>query len=200
MGLNRWDRVSLTADPSGTPRALVWRSGRLTDISGGVTGTRAGQVNDLGQVLVRRRPTGGHDVWSFGSFTPIVAPGNAFNEAVTLNNRGRVTGSWHAPTSGGGFRIQAFTWYRGTFTDLGSLAGGQTQGRGLNESAQLVGVSQMPGGADHAFIWQNGTMRDLGTSGVPAPSRSPSTTGARWSAPAPRPAARPTRSCGRRGS
>jgi len=71
-----------------------------------------------------------------------------------------------------------------TITDLGSLGGGVTHGRAINASGQVTGDSvlstqvQVPcpprkyGGPktcfthpDHAFVWSNGTMTDLGTLG-----------------------------------
>jgi probable HAF family extracellular repeat protein len=71
-----------------------------------------------------------------------------------------------------------------TITDLGSLGGGVTHGLAINVSGQVTGDSvlsqlvQVPcppqkyGGPqkcfahpDHAFVWSNGTMTDLGTLG-----------------------------------
>jgi probable HAF family extracellular repeat protein len=71
-----------------------------------------------------------------------------------------------------------------TITDLGSLGGGVTHGLAINASGQVTGDSvlstlvQVPcpprkyGGPktcfthpDHAFVWSNGTMTDLGTLG-----------------------------------
>src|SRR5215469_3658614 len=71
-----------------------------------------------------------------------------------------------------------------TITDLGSLGGGATYGLAINASGQVTGQSvlselvQVPcppqryGGPqkcfahpDHAFVWSNGTMTDLGTLG-----------------------------------
>jgi probable HAF family extracellular repeat protein len=71
-----------------------------------------------------------------------------------------------------------------TITDLGSLGGGSTTGLAINASGEVTGDSvssqlvQVPcppqqyGGPrecfahpDHAFVWSNGTMTDLGTLG-----------------------------------
>src|SRR6516165_3440412 len=70
-----------------------------------------------------------------------------------------------------------------TITDLGSLGGGVTHGLAINASGQVTGDSvssqlvQVPcpprygvpqkcfRHPDHAFVWSNGTMTDLGTLG-----------------------------------
>ena len=44
---------------------------------------------------------------------------------------------------------------------LGSLGGTNGVANALNNSDQVVGWSQIAGGAQHAFIYSNGTMQDL---------------------------------------
>jgi probable HAF family extracellular repeat protein len=54
---------------------------------------------------------------------------------------------------------------RYTVTDLGSLDGGITAAYGVNNAGQVVGVSYVRSGNNavpHAFMWSQGTMRDLG--------------------------------------
>src|SRR4051794_6179542 len=53
-----------------------------------------------------------------------------------------------------------------TVLDLGTLPGGATSNASaLNLAGQVVGTSTPPGpsGFNHAFLWQNGVMTDLGT-------------------------------------
>lgn len=52
---------------------------------------------------------------------------------------------------------------------LGSLGGGWTEPRDINDLGQIVGSSQTPDPYAHAFLYENGAMADLGTlSGVPS--------------------------------
>ena len=45
---------------------------------------------------------------------------------------------------------------------LGNLAGGQSAARGVNNAGQVTGQADILNGPDHAFLWTNGTMTDLG--------------------------------------
>ncbi len=54
--------------------------------------------------------------------------------------------------------------YDGTMHDLGTLGGGLSDARAINNSGQIVGSSQLPDGTFHAFLY-NDTMHDLGALG-----------------------------------
>jgi len=94
-------------------------------------------------------------------------------EAVDLGSLpGYSSDAWSISASGliaGYVGPHAALWGNGTgFTDLGTLGGELSRAEGVNDSGQVVGysdtVATAPGGepVSHAFLWQAGTMTDLG--------------------------------------
>ncbi|MDP2311174.1 MAG: hypothetical protein Q8P18_34455 [Pseudomonadota bacterium] len=49
--------------------------------------------------------------------------------------------------------------------ELGTLGGRSAAAAAINERGQVAGVSSLEGPEQHAFVWENGQMRDLGTLG-----------------------------------
>jgi probable HAF family extracellular repeat protein len=85
--------------------------------------------------------------------------------ATGVNNLGQVAGY----TSDASFSpLHAFLWDNGTFTDLGTVGGATSQALGINDTGQVVGLSEISpqNHVYHAFLWDstNG-MQDLGTFG-----------------------------------
>src|SRR5204863_9151111 len=113
-----------------------------------------------------------YTVFSVGPMPPYASHTNA----IAVNSRGQVVGSgWEL-----GFpRFGAYIWTRGAsdgipenpqMKDLGNLAGGDyffsAQAWGINTRAQVVGEADVDWWGwkvSHAFLWENGVMRDLGT-------------------------------------
>ena len=56
-----------------------------------------------------------------------------------------------------------------------------SQALGINDAGKVVGLANRPDGQVHAFLWTNGTMRDLGTLGGMQSGASASMRRDRWS-------------------
>ena len=52
-----------------------------------------------------------------------------------------------------------------TKIDLGSLGGGYTDPTSISNNSIVAGIGETSSGASHAFMWQNGSIEDLGTLG-----------------------------------
>ena len=97
--------------------------------------------------------------------------GGLTSEAVDMNERGQVIGV--STTASGAQR--AFLWQGGKMSDLGMLGKPsadslrqripESEGVAINDRGQVVGTSWTAGGARHAFLWEQGRMRDLGALG-----------------------------------
>ena len=141
-------------DASGNVIAAEWTHGKLTTLPGlGGSFSEATLISDTGIVVGQSSDASGSDhavVWENGKVVDL-GPGNP----VAVNDRGQVlvnatpaSGPWHA-----------FIWDHGKETDL--PAG--TNAAGLNDEVQVVGYVQASGtSTSDGFLWQNGTLTDLG--------------------------------------
>lgn len=99
-------------------------------------------------------------LWENGEPTEIGDLGGVgWHTPLDINERGEVVGFSNPPGDGSGaFNVQAFYWTVGSDTvqNLGTLPGHtNSQGLGINERGQIVGVSTGPDGRS-AVIWLDG--------------------------------------------
>ncbi|MGO9088849.1 MAG: hypothetical protein ACLQBK_26900 [Candidatus Sulfotelmatobacter sp.] len=126
--------------------------------------------------------------WQDGVLTDLGAlPGTNDSYAFSSNNRGQIVGvsenSAIDPVTGFP-EIHAVLWSHGEIIDLGTLGGNGSFAGTVNDRGQVVGgaLNSVPdpfGGSLaigippaaptqlHAFVWENGVMKDLGTLGGP---------------------------------
>jgi probable HAF family extracellular repeat protein len=120
-------------------------------------------INNLGQVVglssndpvPPANPVGHAVLWSQGAVQDLGSlPDNTYSQARGINNLGQVVGSSGA---------SACLWDHGAPQDLGNLGGSGAVAQAINDSGQIVGYSNTGNGYNHAFLWQNGSLQDLGT-------------------------------------
>lgn len=125
-------------------------------------------------------------VWKQGHIVDLGTLGGNFTFDNAMNNRGQVVGitlnGIPDPFSyidlgffgnSGGTQTRAFRWQDGAMLDLGTLGGPDSWGDSINEHGQVTGwaytdstpnpTTGVP--TQHPFLWENGTMTDLGTLG-----------------------------------
>jgi probable HAF family extracellular repeat protein len=136
----------------------------------------ASDINDAGQVIGNGYPslsgTGRAFLYSPRGTRLIDAFGAEYWSYVYgINNAGHVVGIAQPPN---GFGHHAFVDRDGMVTDLGTLGGFSSQANDINDAGQIAGNSETataPGidqfhtGPTHAFLYERGTMKDLGTLG-----------------------------------
>jgi probable HAF family extracellular repeat protein len=114
-------------------------------------------------------------LWENGNMRDLGTLGGPDSEALYINNRGQIIGESlldsnpnppvtapACPTVGIPTQ-HAFLWQDG-FTDLGSLGGSCGYPNWINNAGQVVGTMTLPGdSSNHGFVWDSGTLTDLGT-------------------------------------
>ncbi len=123
-------------------------------------------------------------IWRRGLLTDLGAlgPNSANNSSYTngINARGDMAGisdNGSLDPLLGAEAADAVLWKSGQIVNLGTLGGNESQAFGLNNRDQVVGVAAnaIPdpfsmlgwGTQARAFLWEDGSMRDLGTLGGP---------------------------------
>ena len=172
------------------PHAFQWQKGVLTDMGvlpGGDASTTA-WISDTGLIAGQSR-NGVVDplipgfaeiravLWKKGEIIDLGTLGGNESSAFSVNNRGQVVGvavnTIPDPFSFLATQLRAFLWQNGVIHDLGTLGGPEGWALFINERGQVAGFSLtdftpnpttgFP--TQDPFLWEEGTMLDLGTLG-----------------------------------
>jgi len=178
--VNRFGQVAANADlQHDYQRAFLWSKGKKK-----VLGTLGGH-SSVGFGLNRFQQVAGQSslagdqaehafFWDNGTFSDLGTFGGVNSFAFGLNDSGQVSGYAETPDTdpNTGWPVtHAFLWESGTLSDLGALGGNNSQAWAIDQSGRVTGnadTTTMPdptyGVAPfHAFVYQNGTMSDLGS-------------------------------------
>lgn len=154
--------------PNQRPQAAVWEDGVLTYLASpdvaGVIESFAYAVSPRGEIVgVIVTSTGTVGVlWEDGTPIVLASSGGPVSNARAINAAGDIVGSASFP---GSAAARARMWRHEDVVDLGTLPGGFTSdAQGINARRQVVGCAQVPSG-NVAFLWERGTMTNLGTLG-----------------------------------
>jgi probable HAF family extracellular repeat protein len=159
----------ISSGPNFGPHAFVYAHGQMNDI-GTLGGARsiARAVNDSGQAAGDSETTAGAShafVYKNGVMHDLGTLGGPAAEAAAINNAGVVVGS--SSVDAQGQLSHAYVTNRhGGLTDLGTLPGGTLSfAAEINDAGLIAGTSNGTGFEDstHAFLVENGVMRDIST-------------------------------------
>jgi probable HAF family extracellular repeat protein len=173
-------------------RALLWKANQPIDLgTAGGNIVLPQTLNNVGQVVGGFEDTTldpfslfGFPAqtraffWEKGAMRDIGTLGGPDAFAFSINERGQVAGMSYTnntPNATTGIpTLEPFLWENGKMISLGTLGGtlggptapGAQGSVMINNRGQIIGTSNLAGdNATHAFVWENGVMRDLGTFG-----------------------------------
>ena len=160
-------------------RAFVWDSAagiRAVPASGGLTPIAGYGINNAGRIVgVAATASGPLHAYASGGggggpLTDLGTFGGRDSFAFEINEAGQVAGYSDLPSNSASVPFHAFVWHDdnndglsepGEMKDLGTLPGGSGSiAYDINATGQVVGYSEVTGGASHAFVYDT-AMHDL---------------------------------------
>jgi probable HAF family extracellular repeat protein len=167
LGVNNAGQTVGSGDGGAISGAVLWSGGTAVALGNlqGISGNAAWAINNAGQAVGEAIGNGSTYAIEWTGGEPQILPGLAFppgSIAYGINNSGQIVGSARLP---GGEETNAMLWSGGSIINLGALGNGASVAQGINDAGQVVGSSQIPdsaSGVTHAFLWNDGTMTDLG--------------------------------------
>ena len=143
-------------------KAFRWENGTMTNLGtlGGASAV-AHNINNAGQIV------GSASNGQMKDLGTLLGTTNSTGRAWSINNSGDIVG---VSRNAANTASQATLWLGGaggSITNLGSLGSGNqfSEAFAISDNDWIVGYSIVTGSTEHAFLWQNGVLLDLGTLG-----------------------------------
>ncbi len=172
MGINDDGQIVGASQSGSHLYGFLWDDGTMTNLGDlGGRGSWAYDIDDAGQVV------GGSTVdaqshdhafrWQqVSGMQDLGTLGGLSSYAFAINDAGQAVG--YACCAPDTYLSHAVLWGSGGIVDLGDLDPvwpAISAAYGINDAGQVVGGSYDASANFHAFLWQNGSMQDLGTLG-----------------------------------
>jgi len=156
----------------GATRAFAWSGGNRIDLGTlGGSGARAQGINAQSHIVGSAQIGDGawHAfLWRNGQMSDLgTLSEHRSSEALAINGADLAVG-WSQDASG---RRVATSWENGTAFEIGTLGGDFAEATALNRNGIVVGHSDTGNEVSHAFIWEDGVLRDLGSFPIGGDSR-----------------------------
>jgi probable HAF family extracellular repeat protein len=160
-------------------QAFIYAGGMNIGISG-IMGSAGNAINNNGQVvgttseeLLTGFGAGHAFIYNYSDGTEVdindLLSGQE-SDGLAINSAGDITGFVSTGTCGSSLvpaclaPFHAFVYQGSGLVDIGTLGGTYSEGTGINDQNEIVGVSSVAGSSlNHLFLYAQGHMRDLGT-------------------------------------
>jgi probable HAF family extracellular repeat protein len=162
---NHGQIVGLSRTQDGRNLGYLYEHGEMTALyppTGSNRWSPAVAVNERGQIVGQASittPSGSNRnhafMWHDGVWTDLI-PDNIYGAAHDINDAGDIIGARVLP---GGGRLKPFLLRNGTFDNLVGMGSAS----GINNRGQIVGSAPSAAGPNHAHIWTDGVMTDIGS-------------------------------------